>query len=96
MVLFEQFLLRLRNGENTDNNFKLLCTKCSYYTIEHNKQIEKGFEDDNIISIYTTNREVLAYNNRKIVYIGNPIVLVESKNMGKVLYLVMILLMVQL
>ena len=49
----------------------------------HNEWIEKGFEDDNIISIYTTNREVLAHNNRKIVHIGNPIALVESKNIGR-------------
>ena len=62
-VLFEQFLSRLHNGENTDDDFELLCTKYSYYTIEQNEWIEKGFEDNDIISIYTTNREVLAHNN---------------------------------
>ena len=77
------FLLRLRNSENTDDDFELLRTKCSYYTIGHNEWIEKGFEDDDIISIYTTNTEVLAHNNRKVAQVGNPTALVESEYIEK-------------
>ena len=82
-VLFEQFLSRLHNSENTNDNFELLRTKCSYYTMGHNEWIEKGFEDNDTISIYTTNREVLVHNNWKIVQVRNPIALVEGKNTGR-------------
>ena len=40
-VLFEQFLSRLRNGENTDEDFELLRAKCSYHTMGHDQWIEK-------------------------------------------------------
>ena len=49
----------------------------------YNEQIEKGFEDDDTISIYTRNREVLVHNNRKVAQVGNPTALVESKYIGK-------------
>ena len=83
IVLFEQFQSRLHSSKNTDESFKLLCAKCSYHTIEYNQWIEKGFEGNEIINIYTRNRDVLAHNNQKILSIGNLIVLVESKNTGK-------------
>ena len=82
-VLFEQFLSRLRDGENTDEDFELLRTKCSYHTMGHDQWIEKGFEDNETINIYTRNKDVLAHNNRKILSVGNPIALVESENTGR-------------
>ena len=33
--------------------------------------------------MYTTKREVLAHNNRKVVQVGNPTALVKSEYAGK-------------
>ena len=73
-------MLRLCNSENTNEDFELLWIKCSYYTIEHNSWIEKGFEDNNIMNIFSRNKDILSHNNRKIFSTDNPIALVKSEN----------------
>ena len=74
---------RLCNSECSDKDFELLHTKFSYYSMGYQKCIEKGFEDDDVMHIYTKNKELQAYNNRKILNIRNPIALIESENIGR-------------
>ena len=72
-VLFEEFLSRLRDGENTKSDFNILREKCSYFYMGHEKWKEKGFENDNVIHIFNTNKEVLAHNNKKLLNLKNKI-----------------------
>lgn len=62
-MLFEQFLSRIRNGKNTDEDFELLRIKCSYHTITHNQWIEKGFEENEKINMCTRNKDILDHDN---------------------------------
>ena len=81
-VLFEEFLSRLRDGENTKSDFNILREKCSYFYMGHEKWKEKGFENDNVIHIFNTNKEVLAHNNKKLLNLRNKIALIECINTG--------------
>ena len=45
--------------------------------------LKKGFEDNEIINIFTANWEVLVHSNCEILNIGDPIALVESENTRK-------------
>ena len=82
-VLFDEFLNRLRNRENTTEDWNLLRKKCSYCSIGHAGWVNKGFEEDNVIHLFTNNREVEQHNNMKIKKVGNPIALIESENTGR-------------
>ena len=75
----------MHNGENTEDDWNLLRTKCSYFSMEPNGWKDNGFEEKDVIHLYTRNKDVLAKNNRRILSVGNPIVLVQCKNRGKAL-----------
>ena len=44
---------------------------------------DNRFEEKDVIHLCTKNKDVLAENNRRILSVGNPIVLVQSKNRDK-------------
>ena len=48
----------------------------------HEKQKEKRFENDDVIHIFNTNKEVLAHNNKKLLNLRNKIALIECVNTG--------------
>ena len=47
-VLFDEFLDRLRDRKNTDDDWNLLRTKCSYYAMGDAGWVERGFDDPNV------------------------------------------------
>ena len=57
-VVFEDFLLRLRDGLNDFNNFELLRKKRSYDTIGPDGWKIRGFKSEDIMHLFTTNQAV--------------------------------------
>jgi hypothetical protein len=82
-VLFDNFLNRLRDGINTEDDWNILRTKCSYCSIGHAGWVSRGFEGNDVIHLYTTNKEVSSHNHKKIMDVGNPIALIEVEHTGK-------------
>ena len=79
-ILFEEFLIRLRDGLNNDDDYNLLRAKCSYYSMGDTKWKNNGFDDNDTIHIYRRNSDVLSHNNERIKTVGYPIALIQSKN----------------
>ena len=69
-VQFNNFLNSLYYSENTENDWNLLCYKCSYFSIGNDEQTRRGFEKNDAVYLYTNNKEVQIHNNRKIMNIG--------------------------
>ena len=78
-VLFDVFLNRLKNGVNTKDDWNILCRKCSYCSIGHTGWINRGFENNDVIYLHVTNKEVTTHNHEKITEVGNKISLVEAE-----------------
>ena len=50
-VAFDNFLNRLRNRNNIEDDWNLLHTKYSYYSIEHAGWVNRGFEGNDVIHL---------------------------------------------
>ena len=61
----------------------MLCKKCSYFSLSKDEQIKIGFKDNEVIHLYISNKKVQEHNNKKIMDVGNPIVLVQAKNTSR-------------
>ena len=82
-VKFDTFLDRLRDGENTKEDYNILREKCSIFAMGVEAWKSKGFNDDDVTHLYFTNKQVNNHNNEMIQKIGNPIALIEATNEGR-------------
>lgn len=82
-VIFDDFLMRLRDGKNTEDDWNLLRSKYSKFTMGFDEWKRRGFENEEALHLYCTNREVNNRNSQCIKALGTPIALVESENTGR-------------
>ena len=76
---FESFLKRLRNGENTHEDWETLKNKCSQSSLSN---WHEQFGGNDVIHLYCTNREVAERNIACLKEVGNPMVKVEAEYSG--------------
>jgi hypothetical protein len=82
-VFYGDFLDRLRDGENTTEDWQYFCQLGSRDTIGERRWKERGFDDPNVVHLYTTNKEVSRRNNICLQKVGEPIVRIDAAHSGK-------------
>jgi hypothetical protein len=75
---FREFLLRLRDGKCTNEDYEMVRSNCSCDSMTPLQWKEAGFENDDAVHLYTTNNAVNEYNASRLKKLGNPIALVEA------------------
>ena len=81
-VRYDKFLDRLRNGKNTHADWEYFRDLGSQDTISANEWKERGFDEDNVVHLYQTNKEVAERNLRCLKKLQLPIVRVEARTTG--------------
>ena len=79
-IRFEEFLLRLRNGYCTQEDWEYIRDIASRDTVSREKW--KPFEGDDVIHLYSTNKEVNERNIECLQRVGNPIVRIDAEHTG--------------
>ena len=82
-VWFRQFLGRLRGGELQVEDWKKFVKNCSRDSMTSKEWKERGFEDNDVVHLYCTNKEVDAFNAKKLMELGNPIAMIKAKHTGR-------------
>jgi hypothetical protein len=82
-VSFLEFLNRLRDGECSPTDWDYVCSHCSQDSMGMDKWRARGFQDPDLMHLYTTNREVHAHNNKSLKALNKPILLIEAHQTGK-------------
>ena len=82
-IAFNNFLLRLRDGNCTTEDWLMLRNKCSKYSIGFSEWKERGFDNPEIISLFPTYDQVDKFNTERIKQLNMPINCIKSKNTGK-------------
>ena len=60
-VVFNQFLDKFRDGENTEEDWNTLREKCSFLAIGIDEWENKGFDDEDATQLHFTNKK---FNDR--------------------------------
>jgi hypothetical protein len=79
-IRFEEFLLRLRNGYCTQEDWEYIRDIASRDTVSREKW--KPFEGDDVIHLYSTNKEVNERNIECSQRVGIPIVRIDAEYTG--------------
>ena len=77
---FDEFLLCLRNGDCTRNDWKYIRDIASKNTVSNEKW--EPFEGDDVIHLYSTNKEVNKRNIECLQRVGKPIVRIDAEHTG--------------
>ena len=78
---FQSFLLDLRNGENTTEQWEYVCKECSKGSMDQSRWTNE-FESMDATFLFCTNKEVAARNVLCLQNVDSPIVLVEASHSG--------------
>ena len=73
---FKEFLLRLRDGSNTEDDWNWITNKCSYIN-KSSADLERFYTMDSI-AIYNSNEEIVKYNIQKLKDLNSPIVKISA------------------
>ena len=79
-VRYNGFLKRIRNGENTVDDWRYITQLCSQHSMPQSEW--EAFCGDEVIHLYTTNNEVAKRNAECIKKLNSPIVRVEAEHTG--------------
>ncbi len=82
-VSFLEFLNRLRDGECSSAAWDYVCSHCSQDSMGMHEWRARGFQDPDLMHLYTTNPEVHAHNNKSLKALNKPILLIEAHQTGK-------------
>ena len=75
---FKEFLLRLRNGANTEEDWRRLNSQCSIEAMTR-EQVE-AFQDADTIFLYSTNEACRIKNTERLIALNQPIVLLTAEH----------------
>ena len=81
--LYDDILKRLHDGNNTESDANLINEKCSLHRMGLVAWKDKGFDSNDAVHLFTTNREVDMHNKFCITQLGAPIALIEARHSGK-------------
>ena len=79
-VYYDSFLIRLRDGRCTPEDYNHIRMRCSNHSISPTEWKERGFCGENVTSLFSTNREVSKKKKRRIMGLSKPIVRIEASN----------------
>jgi hypothetical protein len=82
-VSFLEFLNRLRDGECSASDWNYVCSHCSQDSMGMDEWKRRGFQDPDLMHLYTTNREVHEHNAKSLKALNKPILLIEAHQTGK-------------
>ena len=80
-VRYNDFLKRVRDGKNTIEDWKYITGLCSQHSMPRSRWT--AFSGDDVVHLYTTNKEVAASNAECIKKLDSPIVKVEAEHTGE-------------
>ena len=84
-VYFDLFLKRLRNGKVTKDDFNIISRSCCCHRMGEEAFHEKGFNSNDVTTIFATNDECNQANLKIMSTFNSPILRVRSINTGEVL-----------
>lgn len=79
-VFYDQFLIRLRDGKCTEDDYNHVRMRCSDHSLTDTEWKDRGFCGDNVTSLFSTNQEVNIENKKRILRLSKPIVRIEATN----------------
>lgn len=82
-VFFADFLLRLRDGQCTREDWEKVKQTCSQSSMSDREWQARGFNNPDIPHLFCTNREVEDHNKKRLTAQGKPIVLIEAQHSEK-------------
>jgi hypothetical protein len=77
---FLKILDNLRNGENTIDEWHMVCTTCLRDSIRHQEWEDRFSGDQDVTYLFTTNKEVTKYNHSRIKELNTPIALIQAEH----------------
>ena len=81
-VTFLGFLNRLRDGDCNQDDWEYIRSQCSQDTMGMEEWKRRGFDNPNLVHLYTTNREVIEHNTKSLKALNKHIVLIEAEHTG--------------
>jgi hypothetical protein len=82
-VSFLEFLNHLRDGECSQANWDYVRSHCSQDSMDMDEWKARGFQDPNLMHLYTTYCEVHEHNAKSLKALNKPILLIEAQQTGK-------------
>jgi hypothetical protein len=79
-IFFTNFLLRLRDGKVTEDDWMKLKTSCSKSAMGSAEWERRGFNSDDAIHLFPTNAKVNEHNQRRLQCTKNPIVQIKAEH----------------
>ena len=80
---FYKIQMRLRDGECTAEDHKYLFENCSEQYLTREQWKERGFDGDDVVHLFSNNKDVNNYNNRRLQELGTPIIEVKATHNQK-------------
>ena len=82
-VLFYDFLQRLRDGKNTEEDWLILRQKCSRFSKGFQRWEAEGFNSPECVNLFCTNALVKQHNFKCLTSLEKPITLIEATHTGR-------------
>ena len=81
-VFFDGYLQRLRNGSSTHDDFIKVANTCCRHRMGENVFRQRGFLNNDVSYIYTTNADCSRANAKRLLELNQPILRIRSINTG--------------
>ena len=75
---YNECLTRNRDGANNKDDWKYIVEQCSEHSMS--SDCRRAFEGDDVVHLYTTNREVQEQNLSCVQNLNSPIIKVEAQH----------------
>jgi hypothetical protein len=79
-VYYDEFFKRLRDGKCTLHDYERIRKTCSDHSLTPGQWRRRGFLEDGVTALFSTNKEVNEDNVSRLVKLGNPIARIEARN----------------
>jgi hypothetical protein len=77
---FLKILDNLRNGENTEDEWRTVCRTCLMDSMGHREWEARFGGNQDVTYLFTTNKEVTKYNHSRLKELDTPITLIQAKH----------------
>ena len=77
---FDGFLKRLRDGLVTEADYNCIWVQCFRYSMGDREWRRRGFDEDDVIRLFCTNREVNTDNNIRLELLGSKVAKIDAEN----------------